>query len=227
MSILSYNWDFGPVLDHLPILLEGLKVTLYLTGLAIAFGTPLGILLGTALTVRTRLIRFPLLLFTDAVRSLPVLILILWVYYFVPVLVGIPSMGSFWLATIALTLNLTVFIADVVRGSVSAFPRGLIDAAYACGLSRLATFRHVIIPGVIREILPTLSLLYISILKLSSLASVIAVYELVHTADRIRAETFQAIEVFTVVGLVYLVVVMPLSALVRYMESTRYFQRRA
>jgi polar amino acid transport system permease protein len=163
----------------------------------------------------------------DALRSLPVLILILWVYYFVPILIGMPTMGAFWLALIALTLNLAAFIADVVRASLEAFPKGMKDAAYACGLSPFATLRYIVIPGVIREILPTLALLYISILKLSSLASVISVNELLHTADRIVANTFQVIEVYTVVAIIYLIVVMPLSALARLMEQSKYFKRRA
>jgi polar amino acid transport system permease protein len=169
--------------------------------LAIFLGTPLGILLGLALQARILPIRYSLLFLTDVIRSLPVLILILWVYYFVPVFIGMPDMNSFSLAAIALTINLAAFIADVVRARIISFPNGLIDAAYACGLSKFSTFVHIMLPEIIREILPTLSLLYIDILKLSSLASVIGVYELVHTADKVRVETFQAIEVFSVVAL--------------------------
>jgi polar amino acid transport system permease protein len=128
------------------------------------------------------------LFLTDVIRSLPVLILILWVYYFVPVFIGMPDMNSFSLAAIALTINLAAFIADVVRARIISFPNGLIDAAYACGLSKFSTFVHIMLPEIIREILPTLSLLYIDILKLSSLASVIGVYELVHTADKVRCD---------------------------------------
>lgn len=227
MTIFDYHWDFGPVWTNFPVLLHGLVVTLQLTGLAIALGTPFGILLGLAMRARLPVVRYPIVFFIDAIRSLPVLILILWVYYFVPVLIGIPRMSAFWLATIALTLNLAAFIADIVRASVSAFPKGLTDAAYACGLSKFSTFRHIVLPEIIREILPTLALLYIAILKLSSLASVITVYELVHTADRIRVETFQAIEVFSMVALIYLALIMPLSAFVRFMEGTKYFKRRS
>ena len=227
MNIFDYPWDFAPVWRYFPALMRGVVVTLYLTALAIVLGTPIGIIQGLLLTVRNRWIRYPLILFTDAVRSLPVLILILWVYYFVPVLVGLPRMSPFSLATIALTANLAAFIADVVRASVNAFPQGLLDAAHACGLSRLATLRHIVLPEVVREILPTLALLYISILKLSSLASVIAVHELLHAADRIRAITFQAIEVFTVLAGIYIVLVMPLSLAVRSLETSRFFRRRA
>jgi polar amino acid transport system permease protein len=182
-------------------------------------------ILGLGLLAKPAIIRYPLFLFVDIVRSLPILILILWVYYFVPVLFGRPEMSSYTLACIALVLNLSAFVADVVRASVGAFPKGLLEAAYACGLSRAGALRRIVIPYVLREILPTLSLLYIDMLKLTSLASVIAVYELLHTADKIRSVTFRAIEVFTVVAAIYLMLVMPFSALVRLMERSRWFAR--
>lgn len=224
-SILDYSWDFYSVLKYYPALLRGVGVTLSLTGLTILVGTPLGILLGLLLRAPAPLVRYPLLFVTDVVRSLPILILILWVYYIVPVLLSRPDMTSFSLALLALVINLAAFVADVVRASVGAFPRGLIEAGYACGLSRTSVVWHIVMPSVIRELVPTLSLLYIDMLKLSSLASVISVYELVHSADRIRSETFRAIEVFTVVAIVYLIIVMPFSFCVRILEKSQYFRR--
>src|SRR5262249_38389031 len=107
MSIGQYPWDFSVVWRYLPALLHGLGITLLLTGLTIAFGTPMGILLGLALRTKAAVVRYPLLFLTDAVRSLPLLILILWVYYVVPILIGRPDMGSFSLALLAMTINLT------------------------------------------------------------------------------------------------------------------------
>lgn len=227
MNILNYQWDFREVWPYIPSLLSGLWTTLAMTALAIVIGTPLGILAGMALRTHIPPLRYALVLLVDAIRALPILILILWIYYFVPVLLGQPRMNPFSLAVLALTINLAAFVADITRAAVNAFPQGLLDAAYACGLSKVAAYRYIVVPDVVREILPSLSLLYIDILKLSSLASVIAVYELVHTADRIRSVTFQAIEVFTVVGLIYLLVVMPLSAGARRLERSNRFRRRS
>jgi polar amino acid transport system permease protein len=227
MSIAAYPWDFSVVWKYFPALLRGLGVTVLLTGLTIAIGTPIGVLLGLALRTKAPVVRYSLLFMTDAVRSLPLLILILWVYYVVPILIGRPDMGSFGLALLAMTINLSAFIADIVRASVDAFPKGLIEAGYACGLSTVAVMRRIVVPSVIRELVPTFSLLYIDMLKLSSLASVISVYELLHTADRIRSETFRAIEVFSAVAVIYLILVMPFSFAVRTLEKSKYFRRRA
>lgn len=219
--------DFKTVLSFAPALVSGVRTTLLLTGLTIALGTPIGIALGVLLRFRSPIIRLPLLFLIDIIRSLPVLILILWVYYVVPALLGLPTISSFTLATLALVANLAAFVADIVRGAIAGVPRGLIDAGYASGLSRLAVLRRVTLPLVIRELLPTLALLWIDMLKLSSLASVISVYELVHTADKIRSETFRAIEVFTVIAVIYLAIVMPFSFAVRWLERTRLTRRSA
>lgn len=221
-----YDWDFSVIWRYAPALLSGLGITLLLTGATVALGTPLGILWGLCLRTRFPLIRYALIIVTDAVRSLPLLILILWVYYVIPILLGNPQMSSFLLALIAMVINLAAFIADVVRGSVEAFPKGLLEAAQASGLPAAAIRRHIVIPSVIRELIPTFALLYIDMLKLSSLASVISVYELLHTADRIRSETFRPIEVFSAVAIIYLLLVMPFSTIARKLERSKYLRRR-
>lgn len=221
----SLELDFQSVFAFAPALIQGVQTTLLLTGLTIALGTPIGIVLGVLLGARAPLVRMPLLFIVDVVRSLPALILILWVYYVVPTLLGTPTISSFTLATLALVTNLAAFVADVVRGSIAGVPRGLIDAGYASGLSRFAVLWHVTLPLVVRELLPTLALLWIDMLKLSSLASVISVYELVHTADKIRSETFRAIEVFSVIAAIYLAIIMPFSSAVRWLERTRLGRR--
>lgn len=227
MSIWDYQWDFGPVFSAFPALLRGLLVTFQITGLAILIGTPLGVAIGIALTSSVREVRLILFFMTDALRAMPMLILMLGTYYFVPALVGIPGLDATTLAVIALSLNLSAFIAFVVRESILSFPTGLREAASACGLSKRATVVHVLLPHIGRPLIPVFSMMYIETLKLSSLASVIAVYELTHTADKIRTQTFQSLEVFAVVAGIYLIVVMPLSSLVRMLEKSRHFARRA
>jgi polar amino acid transport system permease protein len=219
--------DFQSVWRYWPALLRGVEVTLLLTGITILVGTPVGIVLGFLLRLRSPLLRLPILAAVDAVRSLPVLILILWTYYLLPAVLGRPRMGSFTLAAIALSVNLAAFIADVVRGALNGFPRPLLDAAYAVGLSRFAAARHVLIPSIARELVPVFALLYIDMLKLSSLASVIAVNEVLHVADKIRSETFLAIEVFTLVAVIYLFIVMPFAAGARALERSKHFRRVA
>lgn len=222
-----YDWNFAVVWPYLPALGRGLLTTIQLTVVTIGLGTPIGVLVGVALTSRSPLARWPILACVDVLRSLPILILILWVYYVIPQLVGRPRMSSFTLASIALVANLAAFVADVVRASIRGFPTGLREAALASGLSNRKAMLHVVLPGVVRELLPTMSLLYIDMLKLTSLASVIAVTELLHTADLIRAQTFRALEVFTVVAVAYLLLVMPFSAAVRALEHSSTFGRRS
>ena len=226
MTLFAYHWNFAPVLGFLPVLITGLLVTLVLTAAAILIGTPLGLVTGVLLLMPTKLLRLPLQWATDAVRALPPLVLLLWVYYFVPFVIGVPDLAAFWLATIAFSINLAAFVADVVRASITAFPRNLVDAAVACGLTPAKTLQKIVLPDVVRELLPALTVLYIGVLKMTSLASIVTVHEVVHAADAIRIETFQVIEVYTVLGILYLLVVMPLSAAARRLETSTWFKRR-
>ncbi len=226
MTLFSYDWNFGSVLPFLPILLKGMGITLLLTATAIVIGTSLGVLMGVLLLIPLKAVRIPLQFATNAARALPPLVLLLWVYYFIPFLIGVPNLDAFWLATIAFSINLSAFVADAVRASIAAYPRNLIDAALACGLAPAKTLQKIILPDVCRELLPALTILYIGVLKETSLASIITVREVVHAADRVRLETFQVIETYTVLGILFLLVVMPLSAIARRLEDSRWFKRR-
>jgi polar amino acid transport system permease protein len=223
---MRYDWDFGSVLSYLPVFFHGLIITLALTGLAIVIGTSLGVVTGFLLLVPITAVRASVQFVTDAVRALPPLVLLLWVYYVVPIATGFSRIDAFWLAAIAFSLNLAAFVADLVRGSVTAFPRNLIDAAVACGIHPVTVIRRIVVPDLLREILPALIALYIGLLKLTSLASIITVQEVVHSADQVRLETFRVIEVYTVLGALYLAVLMPLSAAARRLEKTAWFTRR-
>lgn len=216
---MNYDWDWTVLSPFWPDILRGCLTTLWLTALIILAGTPLGLLLGTALRFAPPPLRWILSLFTDAVRSIPPLISILFCYYFLPSLFIGKGMPVVQIAWVALTLYLAAFAADVVRGAFANVPQGAIDAARALGLSRGMIFRRVEVRYVIRSIMPTVWLLWIGMLKNSSLASVIGVYELTHTANRIISNTFRSVEVYAVVAAVYLAIVLPFSLLARTLEA--------
>jgi polar amino acid transport system permease protein len=220
---MSYDWDFSVVWPYLPVFLSGLWITIGLSALTILLGTAAGFGLGVALTTPLLVVRWPLLALVDIVRSTPTLVLLLASNYFLPVLLNRPDMGAFTLALIALTVNLAAFIADVVRGAIANVPRAELDAARAVGLSETQILFHFTIPSVVRIILPTLALLYLAIVKNSSLASVIAVYELTHTGGLIIAERYRALEVYAVITAFYIALIMPLTLLARRLESTAVF----
>lgn len=217
---MTYDWDFSVIWPYLPVFLSGLWMTIVLSALTILIGTATGFGLGVALSTSLLVVRWPLLGLVDIVRSTPTLVLLLASNYFLPVILGRPDMGAFTLALVALSINLAAFIGDVVRGAIANVARAELDAARAVGLSETQVLFRVTIPSVIRITLPTLTLLYLAIVKNSSLASVIAVYELTHAGGLIIAERYRALEVYAVITAFYIALIMPLTLFARRLESS-------
>ncbi len=185
--------------------------------------------------------RGAVILFLDMIRAIPLLLLILVCYYALQPLLnnraflgvvatfGIKEIrvSPFAAVVTAMSVNLAAFVADIVRAAATAVPRGSILAARALGMNDRTMWRRIILPHVMREILPGLALLYITMLKLSTLASAVAVYELLHTADNIIQSTYRSLEVYVALCVVFIIIVLPLSAIARRMEQAQAFRRRA
>lgn len=208
--------------------LQGLAVSFQLSAVSIVAGTLAGLGLGIGLSSQSRPLRplrAAILFFIDAVKALPPLILILLFYYWLPFVLGVHS--SFWLAAIALALGLSAFVADVFRHAITGVPRPLIEAGYALGMTRGTVLRRLVVPEALRSIVPTLGLLSIDIVKLSSLASVIAVRELVHRASEVSVYSFRFLEVYAALAVIYLSILLPFSYFVRRLETSALFLRRS
>ncbi len=223
----GYDWDWSIVWHYRAVFGRGVLITLGLTLSSILLGTVIGFVVGPLLTLRGKKlaeVRCLLSLLVDLVRSLPILILILLLYYWLPFVVGIKS--PLWIALLALAINLGAFIADVLRGAIEGVPRPLVEAAMAVGMRERTIMRRVLIPEATKNIVPTMALLYIDILKLSSLASVIAVGELVHVASEISTKTYRYLEVYAALAAIYIAIVLPFSLLARRLERSSWFLRR-
>jgi polar amino acid transport system permease protein len=228
MLMFHYDWDWGTIWAYRYVLAKGLFVTLELTVISVLAGTLAGLALGLLLSSTSRaliLIRVPLLLYIDVVKALPALLLLLLFYYWLPYLSGIQS--PFWLAVITFTVNLSAFVADVFRHAISGVPKPLAEACYALGMTRPTAMSHVIVPEALRSILPTLGILAIEILKLTSIASIIAVPDLIHRASDVSTYTFRFLEMYAALAVIYLLVLVPFSHLVRRLEASAAFLRRS
>jgi polar amino acid transport system permease protein len=228
LMMFPYNWDWSVVWDYRSAIARGLLVTLELTAVTIVVGTILGFLLGIFLATADESwtgVKKILITFIDILRSLPLLILILIFNYYAPYIINIGS--PFWLAALAMSINLSAFIADVFRAAIEGVPRPLVEAGYAVGMTSGTVTRRILIPEATRQIVPTIALLYIDMLKLSSLASVIAVNEMTHVSTEISAKTYHYLEVFAALAVVYVAIVLPFSIWVRRMEKARWFLRRS
>lgn len=221
----AYTWDFSFIGAYLPILFNGVGITVQLSLLTIFFTFIIGTVAGIMAANPNQQIKWLYILLIDVIRSIPLIVLILWFYYLLPA-IGFKNPHSFWPALIALVINNSAFYADIIRGSIEGLPKGSIMAAKALGMDALTILYRIIMPEVYRETFPSTTLTAIAIIRFTSLASIVGVYELTHSADYVIALTYKPLEVYTVITLLYLVIILPLTLLSRKTEKSGYFLRR-
>jgi polar amino acid transport system permease protein len=225
---MQYDWNWSILIPYAGAFARGVVWTLVLTLAAVAAGTLGGILWGLVLAARGRRwteLKWILLFINDVTRALPLLILLLMVNYYGASLLGLRS--TFWTAALAMSLNLAAFVADVLRGAIRGVPRPHIDAGLALGMSDAQILMRITLPEALRSMVPTIALLYIDMLKMSSLASVIAYPELTYTGSQVIALQFRPLEVFALIAAIYVAIVMPLSYFQRALEESRWVRRRS
>jgi len=153
----------------------------------------------------------------EIVRAVPILVLILWVYYGLPALSGI-TLNVFWAGVLALALSDSAFQAEIFRAGIQSIARGQYEAAQSISLNYRDTMRYVILPQAIRRILPALGNQLVYMMKMSSLVSVIGLQELTRKANELVVSEYRPLEIYTVLVLEYLVLILIVSAGVRWLE---------
>jgi len=204
---MNYDWNFARLEPYARAFLAGTGMTIWLTLIVVLAGTTLGVCLG--LLTRDALIRRAIYPIIDIVRAVPPLVLLLFLYYLLAEQVIGTSVSAFWIAALGLSLNLAAFVADLVRAAIDNVDPDSIDAGLALGMTYSHVTRHVVLPHVAREIIPGLTVLYLGILKATSLAAIINVREIVYTAETVIADVSRSLEAWTVVSCVYVVLVIP------------------
>ena len=195
----------GVLADYGALLLRAAGITLWISWLGLLLGGLLGAAVGLARTSRWRALRILALLYTDLFRSIPILILMFFCYFGLPLLVGL-DMSPFAAATAALTFAASSLMAEVVRAGIDSVARGQWEAAFSSGMRYRQVMRHIVAPQAVRVMLPPSVGVYIATLKESSLASIIGYVELTKTALLIRETTGQSLEVLTTITLLYFVI---------------------
>lgn len=224
LSGCSGNWGWYVVdprtitgMNNLRFLLSGLEYTVYLSAVAITISMTVGLLMALPALSSFPWLRRASRIYVELVRSVPLLVLILWVYYGLPQLTGV-SLSVFWAGVIALALSDSAFQAEIFRGGIQSIARGQYEAAYSVSLGYRDTMRYVILPQALRRILPALGNQLIYMLKMSSLVSVIGMQELTRKANELVVVEYRPLEIYTVLVLEYLVLILIVSSGVRRLE---------
>lgn len=204
-------------LSNLQFLLSGLVNTVLLSLTAISISILAGLLIALPGLSSNRPLRGINFCYVELVRAVPILVLILWVYYGLPQMANI-SINVFWAGVIALALSDSAFEAEIFRAGIQSINKGQYEAAKSISLSYPDTMRFVILPQAIKRILPALGNQLVYMLKMSSLVSVIGMQELTRKANELVVTEYRPLEIYTVLVLEYLALILLVSAGVRWLE---------
>lgn len=202
---------------NLSFLIDGFTTTIAVAVTAALFSVMAGTLVALCGFSRLRPLRLFNRVYVELLRAAPVLVVLLWVFYGLPVVVGL-RLDVFTAAVIALALCDSPFEAEILRGGIQSIDRGQREAALSLGLTEFQAFRTVVLPQAIRRVLPPIGNQFVYLVKMSSLASVIGATDLTRKANELVVTVFRPLEIYTVLIVEYLVLVLAVSWAVRALE---------
>ena len=214
---MDYTWDFKVVVDSLPVLLRGLVVTVELWVLALVMGFALGLLISLARVSGRPWLNAPAIGYVEVFRNTPVLVQLIWFYYAFPIVLG-QQLTPFVAAVLGLTLNTSAYCAEIFRGGIVSIARGQWEGAKALGMTRARTMRRIVLPQVLKRMLPAFTNRAIELAKVTSLASLLAVNEVMYQGRLLSSTYYRPLEILTVVALFYFLLIYPGSYLSARLE---------
>ena len=221
----AYNWGWYEILPstekgagNLKFLVSGMWLTVALSLVSIGCSVMLGLFISLPGLSANNFVRGFNRIYVEAFRSIPVLVLILWVYYGLPVVLGI-SLNPFSAGIAALALSDSAFEAEIFRAGIQSIERGQTEAADALGFNYPQKMWHIVLPQAIRRILPPLGNQFVYMLKMSSLLSIIGLQELTRKANELTVTVYRPLEIYTILVLEYLILILMVSWMVRRLEA--------
>ena len=205
--------DFSPLFDSWRFLLSGLELTILLSVTAVSCSFVLGLAVGLGRLYGPVWLRIPLVFYIDSMRAIPVFVVLVWIYFSVPILTG-HSFAPFWAALVGITLHVAAYVAEVIRAGISSIRKGQVQAGLAIGMSRPQIVREILLPQAIVRMLPAFGSIVSVTIKDTAIAAVIAVPELMRQAETVAGETYRPIEVFSTIMVIYFLVIFPVTRLI-------------
>ncbi|PPR45264.1 MAG: Arginine transport system permease protein ArtQ [Alphaproteobacteria bacterium MarineAlpha5_Bin8] len=221
----NYNWGWyvlNPSLENgysnLQFLLSGLSITVLISIFSIFFSLILGFLISLLSLSNYKIFKWTNTIYIEIFRSIPLLVLLLWVYYGLPVLFGI-SFGPFIAGIISLSLSDSAFEAEIFRAGLQSVSKGQKDAGKSIGLNKFQEMRFIIFPQALRIILPAIGNQFVYVLKMSSLVSILGLADLTRKANELVVSVYRPLEIYSFLVLEYLILILIISFLVRKLEQ--------
>jgi His/Glu/Gln/Arg/opine family amino acid ABC transporter permease subunit len=213
-----YDFFFVLVPQHYSFLLQGALVTLELSIISMACGIVLGMAVALARLTGRRAVEWPLNAYVEIWRAVPLIVQLMVIYFTLPE-IGIRLPG-FWAGVLGLTLNLAAYLSEVFRAAILSIDDGQRLAGVSIGMSQLRVYWRIVLPQAFRIAVPTVGGYFIALLKDSSLVSFIAVNDLMRHGMIIIANTFQSMQVYFMVAIIYCVMSLIAARIVNWIEMS-------
>lgn len=212
------NFDSRYIWDALPLLMQGLQLTLIISLSGLLGGLIIGLLAGTCRDLGGTISKTVSLVFVELIRGTPIMVQVMFIYFALPMVFPV-RIDPVPAAIITIVINSGAYIAEITRGAILSINKGFKEASLAMGLSPRSTLLHVIMPLAFRRMIPALGNQWIISIKDTSLFIVIGVAELIRQGQEIIAGNFRALEVWTAVAMIYLFLTLCLSFLLKQLEK--------
>ena len=219
---MGYEWDFAIVFRDFDLLILGLVNTLKVTGLALLFGVPLGLVLALLRLFGSWPIKVPVGILIEFLRSTPPIAQLFWFFFAMPILIGV-EIDPFGASVLTFSLQSSAFFAEVFRGGIISIDRGQWEAAKAIGMDRNSSIKRIILPQAVKRMIPAFLERAIELMKTTTLVSTISYADLLYQANSIAQSTYRSLEVFSIAAGLYFIVIFACSIGVRNIE--RYLAR--
>jgi His/Glu/Gln/Arg/opine family amino acid ABC transporter permease subunit len=213
-----YHFDWSVVRDYFPALMQGLWITLQVSAISELVGIVLGLVVALCRLSSFAPLRYLAIAYIDFLRGIPVLVMLLWVYYGFSILFGL-NLGQMEAGVIGLGCSYSAYIAEIFRSGIQAIPKGQREAGRTLGLARWQIMGYVVLPQAVRIIIPPLGNTVISMLKDSSLVAIIAVSDLMRQTMVAASETFRPFELYAAAAIIYYLLTFLSARLITFLES--------
>ena len=205
---MDFTWDFSAVAANYPVLLKGLGMTALLWAIAFPCAMVIGFALSLCARSRFQWVRLLTRVYVEVFRNTPVIIQLIWFYYAFPILTGF-QLNPVTAALCGLVLNASAYCSEIFRGGLASIPSGQWEGARAVGMNQAQALRRIIVPQVFSRMLPAFTNRGIELAKNTSIASVIAVQELMYQGRALSSVYYRPLETLTTVAVIYFLLIYP------------------
>jgi His/Glu/Gln/Arg/opine family amino acid ABC transporter permease subunit len=213
-----YDFRIDLIWGQIDYLAVGALFSLGLTSLSMIFGTTIGLAVSLVRMTKNKILRFIAGGYIDVMRGIPLLALLIWFFYGISILIDY-SFSPLFAGIACLSLKYSGYLAETFRAGIQAIEKGQSEAAFSLGFSKLQNFFRIVLPQAIRIVIPPIGNSFVSMLQDSSLVMLVGIWELMKRGNSVANSTLRPFEIYTTVGVFYLIMTVTASRLNRYLEN--------